>query len=84
MQSIKLNFIYNAILTMSGYLFPLIVYPYVSRILGVANMGACNFVDSIVEYFTIISMMGMNIMGVREIAKCKKNKNFKENSLLWI
>ena len=74
MQSIKLNFIYNAILTMSGYLFPLIVYPYVSRKLGVANMGACNFVDSIVEYFTIISMMGMNIIGVREIAKCKKNK----------
>lgn len=59
---------------MSGYIFPLMVYPYVSRILGVANMGACNFVDSIVEYFTIISMMGMNILGIREIAKNKDDK----------
>ncbi len=75
MQSLKINFIYNAILTMSGYIFPFIVYPYVSRTLGVANMGACNFVDSIIEYFTIISMMGMNIIGVREIAKCKGDKN---------
>ncbi len=74
MASLKRNFIYNAILTMSGYIFPLIVYPYVSRVLGVANIGACNFVDSIVEYFTIISMMGMNTIGIREIAKCKGNK----------
>ena len=74
MASIKKNFIYNAILTMSGYIFPLIVYPYASRILGVSNMGACNFVDSIVEYFTILSMMGMNTIGIREIAKCRNNQ----------
>ncbi len=74
MQSLKKNFIYNAILTMSGYIFPLMVYPYVSRVLGVANIGACNFVDSIVEYFTILSMMGMNTIGIREIAKCKNDQ----------
>ena len=50
------------------------VYPYVSRVLGVANIGACNFVDSIVEYFTILSMMGMNTTGIREIAKCKNDQ----------
>lgn len=74
MQSLKKNFIYNAILTMSGYIFPLMVYPYVSRVLGVANIGACNFVDSIVEYFTILSMMGMNTIGIREIVKCKNDQ----------
>ena len=74
MPSLRKNFIYNAILTMSGYIFPLMVYPYVSRILGVSNIGACNFVDSIVEYFTIISMMGMNTIGIREIAKCKGDR----------
>lgn len=74
MPSLRKNFFYNAILTLSGYIFPLMVYPYVSRILGVENMGACNFVDSIVEYFTILSMMGMNTVGIREIAKCKGNR----------
>lgn len=79
MESLKKNFIYNAILTMSGYIFPLMVYPYVSRVLGVANIGACNFVDSIVEYFTILSMMGMNTIGIREIAKCKNDQQKLDN-----
>lgn len=79
MQSLKKNFIYNAILTMSGYIFPIMVYPYVSRVLGVANIGACNFVDSIVEYFTILSMMGMNTIGIREIAKCKNDQQKLDN-----
>lgn len=79
MQSLKKNFIYNAILTMSGYIFPLMVYPYVSRVLGVANIGACNFVDSIVEYFTILSMMGLNTIGIREIAKCKNDQQKLDN-----
>lgn len=79
MQSLKKNFIYNAILTMSGYIFPLMVYPYVSRVLGVANIGVCNFVDSIVEYFTILSMMGMNTIGIREIAKCKNDQQKLDN-----
>ena len=64
---------------MSGYIFPLMVYPYVSRVLGVANIGACNFVDSIVEYFTILSMMGMNTIGIREIAKCKNDQQKLDN-----
>lgn len=74
MASIKQNFVYNALLTISGYIFPLIVFPYVSRVLGVTNMGACNFVDSIVDYFTIISMMGMNTLGIREIAKVRNDQ----------
>lgn len=74
MASLKKNFLYNAILTVSGYIFPLMVYPYVSRVLGVENIGACNFVDSIVDYFTILSMMGMNTVGIREIAKCKNDR----------
>ena len=79
MQSLKKNFIYNAILTMSGYIFPLMVYPYVSRVLGVANIGACNFVDSIVEYFTHLSMTGMYTIGIREIAKCKNDQQKLDN-----
>lgn len=74
MASIRKNFIFNATLTICGYIFPLMVIPYVSRVLGVANIGACNFVDSIVDYFTIVSMMGINTLGIREIAKAKSSQ----------
>lgn len=68
-MSLKQNFIYNSILTISGYLFPLLTYPYVSRVLGVSNIGICNFVDSIVNYFILFSMMGIGAVGMREISQ---------------
>lgn len=73
-MSIKKNFIYNSILTTASYIFPLITFPYVSRVLGVTNIGICNFVDSIINYFVLFSMMGVQTMGIREIAKVKGNK----------
>ena len=74
MASIKKNFIYSSILTSANYIFPLIVYPYVSRVLGVSRIGACNFVDSIIQYFTLLSMFGITSLGIREIAKAKNDQ----------
>lgn len=87
MSSIKKNFIYSSILTSANYVFPLIVYPYVSRVLGVTKIGACNFVDSIVQYFVLLSMFGITSIGIREIAKARNDKsrlNEVFNNLFWI
>ena len=73
MNSLKKNVIYSSILTVSGYLFPLITFPYVTRVLGVNNIGICNFADSIVQYFIYFSMMGMMTVGIREVARTKGN-----------
>lgn len=73
MISVKRNFIYSSILTISNYIFPLLTFPYVTRVLGVENMGIYNFVDSIVQYFTIFSMLGITTIGIREIAKNRNN-----------
>lgn len=71
-RSLKQNFFFSSILTTANYIFPLLTYPYVSRVLGVNNIGICNFVDSIVSSYLIFSMMGITSLGIREIAK---NKN---------
>lgn len=73
-MSLKQNFIYSSILTVSTYLFPLLVYPYVSRILGVSNIGIVNFIDNLINYFVLISMMGITTVGVREIAAARSDK----------
>lgn len=73
-QSIKSNFLYNSALTVSNFVFPLLVYPYVSRVLGVTGVGICDFTDSIINYFLLISMMGMNIVGIREISRARGNR----------
>lgn len=73
-MSIKRNFIYNSFITVSGYISPLLTYPYVSRVLGVTNIGACNFVDSFINYFVLVSMMGISAIGIREIAGCRGDR----------
>lgn len=70
-MSIKKNILYSSVLTVSNFLFPLLVYPYISRVLGATNIGICNFVDSIINYFILFSMMGISTIGIREIAKTK-------------
>lgn len=65
-MGIKKNFVFSTVLTVSNYIFPFIIYPYVARVLGVNNIGICNFVDSIVNYAMMISMMGIGIPGVRD------------------
>lgn len=74
MASLKKNIFYSSLLTISGYVFPLITFPYVTRVLGVSNIGVCNYVDSIVQYFILFSMMGIGTIGLREIAKAKSDK----------
>lgn len=79
-MGIKKNIFYSTVLTTSNYIFPLLVYPYVARVLGVTNIGLCNFVDNIINYFILFSMMGINIMGNRQIATDRANGNSLNNS----
>lgn len=72
-MGLKKNIAYNSLLTVTNYIIPLIVFPYVARILGVENFGIYSFVDSTINYFLIISMLGITTVGIREIAKNKNN-----------
>lgn len=78
MASVKKNFAYNLVLTLCNYIFPLLIYPYVSRVLGVTNIGICNFVDSIIQYFVLFSTLGIGSFGVREIARYKENREARD------
>ena len=73
-KSLKKNIIYSSILTAANYIFPLITYPYVSRVLGVDNIGACNFVDSVINYFILFSMLGISTVGIREISQARSDR----------
>ena len=82
-NSIKKNIIYSAILTTSNYVIQLVTFPYLSRMLGVENIGIVNFVDGIVNYFIMISMLGLNILGIREVAKFSNDID-KRNSIFSV
>lgn len=70
-RSVKFNVLMNIILTTSGFLFPLITVPYVSRVLGPANNGIVSWAFAFVGYFTLVAMLGFNMYGTRECAKVR-------------
>ena len=73
-KSIKLNFIMNVILTISGFIFPLITFPYVSRILLPEGIGRINFGLSLIDYFCMIAMLGIPTYGIRACAQVRDDK----------
>lgn len=73
-QSLKKNFAYRSVLTLSTYLIGFITFPYVARVLGVEQIGLVNFVDNTVNYFLLFATLGVGILGVREIAAAEKNR----------
>lgn len=74
-MSVKKNFFYNSILLVSQYIIPMIIFPYISRVFGVEKLGLINWVESMVNYFILFSMLGLTVTGVRETARCRNNQS---------
>lgn len=73
-RSLKLNFVMNAILTMSSFIFPLISFPYVSRILLPEGTGKVSFATSLIAYFTMLAQLGIPTYGIRACARVRDDK----------
>lgn len=63
--------IMSIILTSSNFIFPLITFTYVARILQPEGTGKVAFVQSAITYFTYIAMLGVAGYGRRECAKVR-------------
>lgn len=74
-KSLKLNFIMNIILTGFTIIFPLIIYPYISRILLPEGVGKVALAISIVSYFSMFAQLGIPIYGLRLVAQLRDNRN---------
>ncbi len=72
--SVKKNMIMNAILTMSQFIFPLITFPYVSRVLFKEGTGRVDFVASVVTYFSFFAQLGIPMYGIRACGKVREDK----------
>lgn len=73
-HSIKYNFIMNVIFTVSSIIFPLITFPYISRVLLVERSGTVSFATSVISYFTMFATLGIPTYGVRTCAVVRDDK----------
>lgn len=74
-KSLFNNYIFNMLKTCSSILFPIITFTYSARVLGVNGVGEVNFAKSIISYFIMLAMLGMNYYGTREAAKRRDDRD---------
>lgn len=72
--SLSLNFLMNMILTMSSFIFPLITFPYISRILQADGVGKVQMATSYVSYFIMVSQLGLPTYGIRACAAVRDDR----------
>lgn len=73
-KNIKENTIYNMIKSVAAIIFPMISFPYASRMLLVDNLGKVNFANSVVSYFSLIAALGISTYAIRECSKVKNDR----------
>ena len=71
---LRTNFILNTIAQMLRIITPFITTPYVSRVLGVDNVGIFSYSYSIQSYFCLFAVLGTATYGMREIARNRDNR----------
>lgn len=69
------NYFYNLLLTLANLLFPILSFPYVSRVLGPEGIGKVQFVFSFAQYFSIIASIGVPVYGMQQIARHREDKD---------
>lgn len=70
-KSVKTNYLLTLANAVTGILFPMISFPYASRILMADGIGQVNFFQSIISYFTLIACLGIPTYAIRKVARLK-------------
>lgn len=73
-KSVFKNVILNIIRVSLSVIFPLITFPYVSRVLMAENLGKVNYALSIESYFALIAALGVSTYAVRDGAAKRNDK----------
>ena len=78
-NKVRKNSIYSLLKAFSQVVFPLITFPYISRVLHAENVGKVNFANSIISYVSLAASLGITTYAVRECSKIKDDKKKLEN-----
>lgn len=78
------NYLYSLIYRLSICILPLIVTPYIARVLGAENAGLYAFSSTIACYFIMFGKLGLDNYGSRTIASCKDNPDIRSKAFWGI
>ncbi len=69
MSDIRKKFFFQLLYAFSQAAFPLITYPYITRTIGAAGLGAIGYIEYVSGFIITIASFGIPFYGVREVAR---------------
>lgn len=69
------NYMYQLLFQMIKIAVPIVSIPIASKALGAGGIGLNSYTNSIVQYFVLVSSLGISLYGNREIARSKDHDN---------
>jgi O-antigen/teichoic acid export membrane protein len=73
-KNMGVNFIFSFLKTLMSVVFPLITFPYASRVLGPEYIGRIDYSYANVSYFVLIASFGISGYAIREGSKYRDNR----------
>ena len=74
MSKISKNYLYNLIYQVVVLILPLLITPYVARVLGAHQLGIYDYANSIVTLIYTLGLLGIGHYGNRECAYTRDDK----------
>lgn len=81
-SKVSINYLLNLVYQVLAICLPIITTPYISRVLGVENIGVYSYTTSIVTYFSLAAVLGSSTFGQREISYNRDNM-YKRSVVFW-
>lgn len=80
--NIKKNIVFNLTYQILAIIIPVFLTPYLTRTLGSEGLGEYSYYYSWAYFFSVYSLLGINVYGNRSIAKVSNDKN-KRTQIFW-
>lgn len=73
-SNLKRNTLFNMIKVVAQLIFPLITFPYISRVLGATSVGKVNYANSIYSYLSLLATLSISTYAIRECSIVRDDK----------
>lgn len=81
-ENLKTSIVFSFISQLICYLAPLIVSPYLSRVLGASGVGEYSYAYSYVFYFSSAILFGFSSYGINQISE-RRNDKLQYSTVFW-
>lgn len=81
-KSVKKNYVYNVIYQIALFIVPIIVTPYVSKVLDPEGIGQYSFSFALISYFVLFGSLGFGYYAQREIARYQDD-GYMQSKTFW-